>query len=81
MRVEDLKDSSEEYKQKNPEFVDKDSWFASLVEKHKNGMLSPSEYFDEVVKKHNEYDLPQEFREEEEPESDESDSEESDWIS
>ena len=49
------------------------------MEKHKNGTLSPSEYFDEVVKKHNEYDLPQEFRpQDEESESEETDSEESD---
>ena len=37
-------------------------------------------YFEEVVKKHNEYDLPKEFREQEDLESDESESEESDWI-
>ena len=77
-RVGGLKDPSEEYKQKNPEFADKDRWFASLVAKHQNGTLTPSAYFEEVVKKHNEYDLPKELREKEDPQSDESDSEESD---
>ena len=42
--------------------------------------LTTSAYFEEVVKKHNEYDLPKEFREQEDLESDESESEESDWI-
>ena len=40
--------------------------------------LTPSAYFEEVVQKHNEYDLPKEFREQEDLESDESESEESD---
>ena len=35
-RVEVLKDSDVEYKQEDPEFLNKDRWFESLVGNHKN---------------------------------------------
>ena len=65
MSVKQLQEPEEEYKQKDQEFQDKDSCFESLVAKQMNETLTSSQFFHEVVKKHNEYDLPKEFHPEE----------------
>ena len=61
--------NGEEYKIKNSESVKADKIFTSLVMKHRLGQLSDDNYFDEVVAKLCDWELPQEFQEDENSEN------------
>ena len=49
--------TGEAYKTKNKDSLLLDNIFESLVAKHKNNTLSCDQFFDEVVKKHADYDF------------------------